>query len=315
MDTPIEKPRVVVVGSANMDLAVRCGRMPAPGETVLGGDFAASPGGKGANQAVAAARLGADCLFVGRVGHDEFGQRLKMQMEASGVNTEHLVVTEGVATGVAVILVDGKGENSIVVASGANAKVTPADVDAAESAIASAKAVLVQLELPIDTVLRAIQLARSHGVMTILDPAPMPEQLPSAAFAVDILNPNQVEASQLAREPIGQDRHSAKLVATALIGRGAGSVVIKLGRRGALAVEAADNQFREIDAFEVPVVDTTAAGDAFAAALTVARARGESLVSATRFACAAGALACTRLGAVNAMPALVDVEKLLAQNP
>ena len=310
---PIEKPRVVVIGSTNMDLVVRCPRMPHPGETLLGGEFASSPGGKGANQAVAAARLGAECHFIGRVGADDFGSRLKLQMEAAGVNTRHLIVTEGVASGVAMIVVDGQGENSIVVASGANARVTPADIDAAEPLIASAKAVLVQLELPMETVLRGLALARKHNVMTVLDPAPAPPDavLPAAAYDVDILNPNAVEASQLSCEPIGEDRHSAKMVAVALLRMGAKSVVIKLGRRGALAVDGAKPKFRELPAFQVSVVDTTAAGDAFAAALTVARAAGRSLTDATRFACAAGGLACTKLGAVNAMPTLAEVEKLM----
>ncbi|MDD4890662.1 MAG: ribokinase, partial [Phycisphaerae bacterium] len=260
MQTEIEKPRVVVVGSANMDLVVRCSRMPKPGETLLGGQFTSSPGGKGANQAVAAARLGAECHFVGRIGNDDFGARLKVQMKASGVNTDRLIATEGVASGVAIIVVDGRGENSIVVASGANERVTPEDIDAVESLIASAKAVLLQLELPLPTVSRAIAIARKHGVMTVLDPAPVPPDslLPADAYQVDILNPNEIEATQLTGEPIGEDRHSAKLVAAELMRRGAKSVVIKLGRRGALAVEGDTTQFREVPTHSVPVVDTTA---------------------------------------------------------
>jgi len=286
--------------------------MPGPGETLLGSGFATSPGGKGANQAVAVARLGAECHFVGRVGADAFGERMALQMKAAGVNTKGLIVTEGVPSGVAMILVDDHGENSIVVASGANAKVSPDDVDNAESLIASSDAVLLQLELPIATVVRAIHVARARQVAVVLDPAPISDSLPAAAYDVDLLNPNQVEASQLAGEPIGENLHSAKLVATELIRRGARSVVIKLGKRGALAVEGPGGQICETPAFDVSVVDTTAAGDAFAAALTVARARGLAMDQACRFACAAGGLACTRLGAVNAMPTLKEVEVLLA---
>ncbi|MCG3178804.1 MAG: Ribokinase [Phycisphaerae bacterium] len=312
MNNHNDKPRIVVVGSANVDLVVSTQRMPAPGETILGGVFSTSPGGKGANQAVAVARLGGRCHFVGRVGADDFGERLTVTLETVGVDTEHLVLTEGVASGVAVIVVDGRGENAIVVASGANARVTPDDVDAAEPLIASADAVLLQLELPIETVVRAIQVARARGVRVVLDPAPMPEKLPPAALDVDVVNPNQVEAAQLVGQPLSDDRHVAKLVAAELIRRGAGSAVIKLGRKGAVAATADGGRIVECDAFDVKVVDTTAAGDAFAAALTVAQARGLDLADAVRFACAAGALACTRLGAVSAMPLRSEVEELLA---
>mgnify|MGYP005850288681 CR=1 FL=1 len=188
---------VVVIGSVNMDLVCRTPRMPAPGETILGHDLVTIPGGKGANQAVAAAKLGGKVHFVGRVGEDDFGSRLLNGLQQHNVATEHVTITEGVASGCAMILVDRKGENSIVVAPGANAKLTPKDIDAARGLIKSASVVVLQLEVPFATVEHAIALCRKNGVFTILDPAPAPKRLPKGMYAVDILTPNQTEAAAL----------------------------------------------------------------------------------------------------------------------
>jgi ribokinase len=312
---------IIIIGSINMDLVCRMPRMPVAGETILGSDFAAIPGGKGANQAVAAARLalrGTEAHFVGRVGSDDFGKQLLSGLKEHGVRTDHVTVTPG-ASGVAMILVDRGGENSIVVAPGANTRLLPKDIDAARPLIERASVVVMQLEFPLSTVRHAIAMCRRAGVFTILDPAPVPaDGLPRALFGVDLLTPNQQEAGLL----LGTERlrkavrrkaiADPKQTAAGLLARGASSVVLKLGSRGAMLVD----QSRRIErgrAFKVSVVDTTAAGDAFTGALAVARAEGMSTSQALRFANAAGALACTRLGAQPSLPARDAVEKLIAR--
>ena len=310
--------RIVVIGSANMDLIVRTPRVPAPGETVLGDHLVTLPGGKGANQAVAAAKLAeedTEVFFVGRMGDDDFGAHLLTGLAAHHVNTEFATVTEGASSGAAVILVDKRGENSIVVAPGANALLSPADVDRAERAIAGASAVVLQLEIPLATVAHAIALCQRLGVYTILDPAPVPPKgLGRALYGVDVLTPNQREAEQLAGLPPGpRSRRSpdAKQIGSRLLARGAVSVVIKLGAKGALLV-GRDEAFETVRPFKVKVVDTTAAGDAFTGALAVARARGMPLEDAVRFANAAGAVCCQSFGAQPALPDRVAVDALLA---
>ncbi len=215
-------PAVVVIGSVNMDLVVRAPRVPRPGETILGHSFATIPGGKGANQAVAAARLGGGCHFVGRVGDDAFGQRLVAGMKAVGVNCEHVSITEGVSTGVALIVVDEQGENAITVAGGANTKLSIEDIEAAKPVIAAAKVCLLQLEIPLETACYAIRLARSLRVEVIVDTAPAPaaDRVPQGLFEADILTPNETEAMILTDEPAAGKRE-ARLVATALAERGA----------------------------------------------------------------------------------------------
>jgi ribokinase len=316
--SPMPKP-IIILGSINMDLVCRTPHMPAGGETILGSDFVTVPGGKGANQAVAAAKLGGDVHMIGRVGDDDFGQRLLNGLKNHGVNTDFVTVTEGMASGVAMILVDKKGENSIIVAPGANAKVSPADVDAAETLIASACCVVMQLEIPLDTVKHAIAMCQRLGVPTILDPAPAPVKLPRALYGVDVLSPNQSEAEvllDLDRTHIVKKKRviDPKQIAGDLLARGPRSVVLKLGRSGAISLDRDGDgagAFHKARAFKVKVVDTTAAGDAFTAGLAVARAEGMAADDALRFACAAGALACTGFGAQPALPARAAVEKLI----
>jgi ribokinase len=295
-----EKPKILVVGSVNMDLVVRAGSIPIGGETVLGSDFVTSPGGKGANQAVSAARLGADVRMIGRVGDDAFGQSLRDRLDAEGVDTRAVLTTADTPSGVAMITVDDAGENAIVVASGANFCVTPDDVAACESLFEWADAVLLQLELPIDTVAAAANLAKQHNCLTILDPAPAVSDLPEALYAVDVISPNVSEGQILTGQCRDGDR-AAELVAADLLARGAKMAVLKLGASGSLAVTA-DGETHRIAPFAVEVVDTTAAGDCFTAALAVALSRGESLPAACLFANACGALACTTLGAQSAAP-------------
>lgn len=306
---------IVVIGSINMDLVCRCGRIPLPGQTILGRDLVTIPGGKGANQAVAAAKLGEEVHLIGRVGNDDFGTRLLVGLREHRVNTDRVTITEGASTGCAMILVDRKGENSIVVAPGANAKVSPGDVESAENLIASAAAVILQLEIPLPTVARAIALCRKHGVRSVLDPAPVPEKgLPKSLYQVDVLTPNQGEAEQLIgkRRATGRIKRTrqfdAKALGQELLERGPGCVVLKLGAKGAMTI---DNEIEHVKGFRVQVVDTTAAGDAFTAALAVGLAEGMELGRAVRFANAAGAKCCETFGAQPALPTRMQIEALL----
>ena len=305
-----DKPNVLVVGSINMDLMVRTPVLPEPGETVLGDGFVTNPGGKGANQAVAAARLGANVAMIGRVGKDAFGKQLMQNLHDEGVNCESVMITEGVPSAVAMIIVDGNGENSIVVASNANWRVTPDDIFSREDQFATAEVVLLQLELPLPTVRAACQVAKRCGCKIVLDPAPAPKQLCNTLCEVDVLSPNSTEAERITGKRAQEDRVE-KHVAMDLIARGTKAAVLKLGSRGCLVVTA-DEQFATIPACKVEVVDTTAAGDAFTAALAVGVAQGRTLPQAAKLANAAGALACTRLGAQAAMPTMDEVRVLLA---
>ena len=304
------RAHVTVVGSLNMDLVARTPRIPQPGETIIGGDFHTVPGGKGANQAVAAARLGAQVSMVGRVGRDAFANPLLENLAAAGV--DHTFVTQypGAATGVALIVVDDAGQNSIVVASGANMRLSPADVDAAEAAIAAADALLLQLESPLETVTRAAEVARTHRVTVILNPAPA-RPLPAALLSlVDVLIPNESETSLLTGMPVG-DQAEAETAAAALRESGVGTVILTLGDRGALL--AREGETERFPAFDVTPVDTTAAGDAFVGGFAVALAEGQSLAEAVRWGNAAGALATTKLGAQPSLPNRHALEKLLAE--
>jgi ribokinase len=302
-------PDIVVIGSANMDLVVRAPQLPRAGETVLGGEFATIPGGKGANQAVAAAHMGGTVGFVGCVGDDAFGATLRTALCAAGVDVARLQITTAAPTGVALIIVSDAGENAICVAPGANATLSVADIDDAARWIQHARVLLVQLEIPLPAVCHAIALARRHGVEVILDPAPAPREVEPALFQVDILTPNQTEAAQLS----GLGGQPPATVARELRRRGARDVVLKLGSAGAYVQSGAGEC--DIAGHAVGVVDTTAAGDAFSGALAAARAAGEDLVCAARVANAAGALACTKRGAQPSAPTRADVMALLAKPP
>ncbi len=308
---------VVVIGSGNMDLVVRAPRIPAPGETVMGGAFETVHGGKGANQALAAARLGESVAFIGCIGHDDFGRSLRQGLLDAAVDCTHLRPRQGVSTGVALIVVSDAGENAICVTPGANACLCPDDIRQAEPLIRSAAVCVLQLEIPLETALAAIRLARDHGVRVVLDPAPAPAEPPPALFGVDVLTPNESEAGRMLDQAgaghgkAGGDAsgHATAGVAQALHQRGAGAVVLKCGARGAF-LYSGDRQ-TDVAAPSVEVVDTTGAGDAFTAALAVALAQGRSHEQATRYAVAAGAAACTRFGAAPSMPSHAEVEALL----
>jgi ribokinase len=299
---------VAVVGSLNMDLVARAARIPQPGETIIGGEFRSVPGGKGANQAVAAARLGAQVSMVGRVGRDAFAGPLLDRLAADGIDHTFVIQDPDAATGVALIVVDDAGENSIVVASGANMRLSPADVDAAETAIAGADALLLQLESPLETVTRAAELAHAHGVKVILNPAPA-RSLPVELLAlVEVLIPNESETALLTRMPVG-DRTEAEAAAGTLRKMGVGTVILTLGERGALLAREGETVI--LPAFDVSPVDTTAAGDAFVGGFAVALAEGRTLTEAARWGNGAGALATTKLGAQPSLPTRQDLERLL----
>jgi len=305
-------PKITVIGSLNIDLVVQVPRMPAPGETIAGHGFHIIPGGKGANQAVAAAKLGAQVTMVGRVGNDGFGQMQRRGMEALGIRTEFLITDEEEPTGTALIIVDAQGQNSIVVVSGANGRLTPADVEAARPAIGASDAVLLQLENPISTVQHAAEVARELGVPVVLNPAPAPRQQLSRQLLrnVDYLIPNEFEATALAGIQV-TSQDSAKRAAAYLRAQGVETVILTLGAQGALAISPQGTIYAP--AFSVQAVDTTAAGDAFVAAFGVALCEGQPLPEALRFANAAGALTVTRLGAQPSLPSREEVEAFLRE--
>lgn len=301
-------PRVVVVGSVNMDLVVRTARLPRPGETVRGREFHTIPGGKGANQAVAAARLGAHTAMVGRVGDDDFGQRLRQGLADNGVDITHLTTDLQHPSGVALIMVQDSGENSIVVAGGANTALSADDVRAAHRVIAGADVLLLQLEIPLEAVQAAVEAARAAGVRTVLDAGP-PLALPQNLWrALDVISPNLVEAEAL----LGCSVTDPVQAAREIVARGAAASVVKSGAHGCAWADG--EGAAQIPAIAVTAVDTTAAGDAFSAALGIALAEGKRLPEAARWANFAGALAVTRLGAQPAMPTRRELEDFISQH-
>lgn len=310
MDTP---PRVVVVGSMNMDLVARVARLPRPGETVFGNTLAYIPGGKGANQAVAAARLGAQVTLCGRLGDDAFAAVLRESLTTAGVDVSSVRTSPGESSGVAWIGVDDDGLNCITVIAGANGCVTIDDVQHWDDLIRQADVVIVQGEIPLPAIEAVLMQAQRAGVRTVFDVAPVPvEPLPAACWQADIITPNESEAALLTGLPV-DSWATAEGAALALHQMGAQTVVLKLGAAGALIHEQGQSAI-SIPACEIEAVDTTAAGDAFTAALAVAWAGGATLSDATRFACAAGACAAQKLGAQPAMPTRDAVEAMLAAN-
>lgn len=301
--------RILVVGSINIDIAVLVERLPTPGETVTGGSLLITHGGKGANQAVAARRLGADVRFIGCVGDDAFGPQLRQGMAAEGIGVAGLATVTGINSGTAVLVVDAAGRNQIAVASGANMHLTADWVARFAEDFAWAQVVLCQLEVPLETVLWTLRTARQHGAMTILNPAPA-QPLPAAIWPlVDYLTPNEVEATHLSGLPLAA-LHDASRVAAALLTQGPGAVLVTLGEQGAWL--ATPNSTTHVPAFPITPVDTTAAGDAFNGALAVALSQGRALDLAVRFANAAAGLACTQPGAQPSLPVLAQVEAVLA---
>ncbi len=311
-------PKLLVVGSTNTDMTVRLPRLPAPGQTILGSTFATSPGGKGANQAVAARRAGGDVCFVTAVGNDDLGKRAIDLFRGHGIDTRHIRVYDGVSSGVALIFVGDDGENMIGVASGANHRLSPEDIDGLpDSVFRAGDVLLVGLEIPIETAARAIERGSRAGMRVILNPAPVPASAESITDGllslVDVLTPNRLEAFALARmSPDSSHEPGWIACANRLLQTGTRAVVITLGAQGCLIASGAKT--RRIPAPQVSVVDTVGAGDAFNGALAVALGENRSLEDAAAWATAAAALTVTHPGAQSALPLRDAIDKLAAQS-
>jgi ribokinase len=297
---------ILVIGSINTDLVLRAERFPSPGETIQAGEISTYPGGKGANQAVAAARQGARVGMIGRVGTDRHGDELIENLRDNGVDTS-LVKRDEAPTGTAIVVVDAQGQNSIVVSPGANAKVVPEDVEI--TSLINLEAVLFQLEVPLETVTHGCELARKHGAMVLLNPAPA-RALPDEMYAnIDCLLPNETELSLLSGKAV-KDVGSAKEAAQVMLDKGVPAVVVTLGAKGSLVVTK--DGATHIPPFEVKVLDTTGAGDAFIGGFAAALLQGKTPEEAARYGNACGALATTKQGAQSSLPTREEVERLLA---
>ncbi|MBN2506702.1 MAG: ribokinase [Verrucomicrobia bacterium] len=299
---------ILVIGSSNTDMIVQLPRLPGPGETLLGGRFTTAPGGKGANQAVAAARAGGQVVFVARVGRDVMGDQAVAGFARDRLRIEHIRRDPAAPSGVALIFVARDGQNSIAVAPGANAALSPADVRRARGAFVRAGACVLQLEIPLATVQAAAALAAAHRVPVILNPAPA-RPLPNDLLTrISILTPNETEAERLTGVRVTSET-TARQAARVLRRRGVGTVIVTLGARGALVCGPLGEH--RVPAFKVKAVDTTAAGDVFNGALACALAEGRDLLAAVRFANAAAALSVTRLGAQPSAPKRRDIDAFL----
>jgi ribokinase len=297
--------RIVVVGSTNTDMVAKAERLPGPGETVIGGAFVTVAGGKGANQAVAAARLGAQVTFVGAVGDDALGVQAVAGLAAEGIDVSRVVALPGQASGVALILVDAEGQNSIMVAPGANMALTPVHVDQAADAIAAADVLVLQCETPPATVQHAAELARKQGVRVILNPAPAQAVPVELLRSVDLLTPNESEADALLGDPGAADANPER-AAEALATLAGCPVIITLGVQGAVACQGSD--IARIAPRRVEAVDATAAGDCFTGALAVGLAEGLSLLDAAAQATLAASISVTRLGAQRSLPTRAELD-------
>ena len=303
--TQISRRQILVVGSCNTDMVIKAAHLPRPGETILGGTFFMNPGGKGANQAVAIARLGGPVTFICKTGSDIFGHQSQQLFEEEGINTSYVFSDSGNPSGVALITVDEKAENCIVVASGANANLLPSDLEKAEEAIERADLVLMQLEVPMETVCFVADIAWQKGKKVILNPAPA-HPLPADLLRhLYLITPNETEAEMITGVKI-TDESSAAEAARALSGMGVQHVIITLGSKGALIYS--NGKAEMVPALKVEAVDTTAAGDVFNGALTVALSEGRSLKEAARFACKASAISVTRVGAQSSAPYRNEVD-------
>jgi ribokinase len=301
-------PNIVIVGSINMDLVVRCAHLPAPGETIIADSSAEIPGGKGANQAVAAARAGGNVKMIGRVGDDAFAGRLIDNLKHENIDTTGVRISNECPSGIAVVAVERSGENAIMVVPGANGHVWPIDVESCAEMIASADVLLLQLEIPLETVREAISMARKEGVRVILDPAPLPADFPLELLDVDVVCPNQSEAAAIVGNPV-ETIEQAHAAIERLHDLGAKNAIITMAAQGAVVSDS--RSIQHLPPFKVAPVDTTAAGDAFAGAFAVRLGEGASLIEATRFACGAGAIAATREGAQPGMATRNEIQDLV----
>ena len=300
---------IVVVGSINMDLVVRTPHLPVPGETVLGEDLQTLPGGKGANQAVAAARLGAHTTMLGCIGQDIFGTQLRENLSGAGVDCSHLCVKQDSASGVALIGIDGEtAENSIIVAGGANRLLSKHELRAAEKVIENADVVVFQLEIPLEAVEEGLKLARKHGKNTILNAAPMCELSDALLANVDILIVNRTETAQLSGMPV-VEMEDIEQASAVLFARGIKTIVVTLGSKGSYFIDSTHRTY--LPAYPVKSVDTVGAGDAFVGAFAVGTADGMAPDELLKFCNACGGLATTTVGAQNSVPSRNEIEAFL----
>jgi len=304
-------PKVVVVGSFNMDLVIKTERRPQKGETLIGEEFGMFIGGKGANQAIAASRLGAEVTMIGRLGADLFGDTFFTEFDRENIDTSFVVRDAEVGTGVASPVIDADGDNSIIIVPRANMRLDVEDVERAASKIADADVLLLQLEVPIESSKRAAEIARANGVEIILNPAPACVLPDSFLGLIDIFVPNEVETEFLTKVTVADDE-GARLAAKVLFEKGISTIVLTLGNRGALLLTSQRSQL--VPAYNVKVVDTTAAGDAFCGALATALANGDKIENAVAFANATGALAVTVLGAAPSMPTAEQVHDFVVSS-
>jgi len=296
--------KIVVIGSSNTDMVIQSEHLPAPGETILGGTFFMNPGGKGANQAVAAAKLGGDVVFVARVGDDIFGQEAVAGFKLEGINTDFIVTDPEQPSGVATIMVDAKGENCIAVASGANNMLSPADVDQAMAQVDAADVLLMQLETPIETIEYVASLGSEKGKTVILNPAPAQALSDELLAKIDVITPNETEAEMLTGINV-ENLADAEKAAQALRDKGIGTVIITMGSQGAFVLS--DSFTGMVATRKVEAVDTTAAGDTFNGALAVGMANGQAIEEALAFANKAATISVTRLGAQASVPSLAEL--------
>lgn len=308
--SPIFKRKIAVVGSSNTDMIIKTAKIPRPGETILGGEFHMAAGGKGANQAVAAARAGGDVAFIARIGTDIFGKKAVEGFIHDRIDVKHVYKDRRSASGIALIIVGADGENNIVVASGANSHLSTEDIRRAERAISSANILLMQLETPLETVRKAAEIAAAQGVPVILNPAPARALDDRLLRQIAILTSNETETEILTGIKIKKESDMAK-AAQRLLNKGVRTVFITLGSKGVFVAAKTEKIRRIIPAFKVKAVDTTAAGDVFNGALAVALAEGRPLLDAARFANAAAALSVTKLGAQPSAPYRKDIDKLI----
>lgn len=301
------KNKIVVLGSCNTDMVIKSDKLPVPGETVLGGTFMMNPGGKGANQAVAASRLGGDVTFITKIGDDVFGRQSVDLYKEEKINTDYIFLDPTNPSGIALITVDANGENCIVVASGANKTLTPTDVESVKDVLLEADILLMQLEIPIETVEYAAKIANENGVKVILNPAPAPTQALSDELLknLHIIIPNKREAEMISSMDVsGWD--SAQKAADAISSKGVDIVIITLGSLGALLKEK--DRYTRVPAYEVKTVDTTAAGDTFCGALATALSEGKRLEDSIRFANKCSSMTVTKMGAQASIPYRKDIK-------
>ncbi|MFZ4707907.1 MAG: ribokinase [Bacteroidales bacterium] len=303
----MQSKKIVVVGSCNTDMVIKADRLPVPGETILGGTFFMNPGGKGANQAVAASRMGGNVTLISKTGNDVFGKQSVMLYTSENIKTDFIYSDPKHPSGVALITVDSQGENCIVVASGANAYLTPADVDKASAEIENSDLVLMQLEIPIETVEYVAEMASKKGIKVILNPAPARALSDNLLKHLYIIIPNKSEAEILSGIKVC-DIDSAKQAADIISAKGVDIVVITLGSQGALIKEY--NEYLFVEAFKVDALDTTAAGDTFCGAFCVGLSEGRSITDAVKLAARAAAITVTRMGAQASIPYRSELSSL-----